>query len=198
MPERGRPSSGYRPAFESSAYLLSPASERGILSCHQLLRCYGMGLNSVYPTLHLTVNKNWALRNTAQEALNSASGIHILFPHCFYSGCISMQKPFPLNIPRHNKIAHRRTGLGLNKKFHILAIHLSGVQRRTREIRASANTGHLSLEIMKGAHEAARASLCLRRQAHLQQRSASLYLFQASLCGRKSWVNGAIFAQHLN
>lgn len=36
-----------------------------------------MGLNSIYLTLHLTVNKNWASRNTTQKVQNSASGIHI-------------------------------------------------------------------------------------------------------------------------
>lgn len=101
--------------------------------------------------------------------------------HCFYSGYVSMQKPFRQNIPRHNKLVCKKMGLGLNKKISNPGNSpVTCTMPAHGEPWASMNTGHSSPEILKEIYERARASLCLRRQLHLQQKNALLYLFQAS------------------
>ena len=115
---------------------------------------------------------------------------YIFYPsHCFYSGYIHIQKPFQVNIPRHNNIVCRRLGLGFNRKFQILAIHLSCTQHHTR-IRGIHAHRPFFIRNCEGNYGGARASLCLRRQVHLQQRNVLPYLHfrPAYVVGNLEWT----------
>lgn len=81
-----------------------------------------MGLNSIYLTLNLTVNKNRASRNIAHKVRNSASGIHILFFPLFLFWLHQYAEAISTDIPRHNNTTHRRIGLGIHKEIQSLTI----------------------------------------------------------------------------
>lgn len=71
--------------------------------------------------------------------------------HCCYSCYISMQKSFQLNIPRHNKTAFRRMGLGLNESFWFQKLFYHDYSTKVLEYLRCLNPGHMLLGITREA-----------------------------------------------
>lgn len=96
-----------------------------------------------------------------------------------------MQKPFQLNIPRHNTIV-QKDGSGFKLKFQMLAIPTYR-QNSCREILGLCEQGPFVTEIMKKSRKEQRyRCFSLRRQECLQQRNVTYVYFQVGLSRGKT------------
>lgn len=98
-----------------------------------------------------------------------------------------MQKPFQLNIPRHNKTVCKRMDLGFNKNFQILEIYPSCAYHQYTRYPEHPWTQAIYHRDYEEIREWARMSLCSSlRQVILQRNHCPLYPSQVSLKGGKS------------